>query len=57
MIFAQVGAGVLSIRLQLISILLINITHSVCLIRVKPVSMVAKAHIANRPLLLSRLAL
>ncbi len=44
MIFAQVDAGVLSIGLQ-ISILLINITHSVRLISVKPVGMVAKAHI------------
>ncbi len=45
MIFAQVGAGVLSIRFQRISILLINITHGVCLIRVKPVGVEAKAHI------------
>ncbi len=45
MIFAQVGAGVLSIGLQRISILLINITHSARLIRVKTVGVVAKAHI------------
>ncbi len=45
MIFSKVGAGVLSIGLQRISILLINITHSARLIRAKPVGMVAKAHI------------
>ncbi len=45
MIFAQVGAGVLFIGLQRISILLINITHSARLIRVKPVGVVAIAHI------------
>ncbi len=45
MIYAQVDAGVLSIGLQHISILLINITHSVRLIRVKPVGVVAQAHI------------
>ncbi len=45
MIFAQVDTGVLSIVLQRISILLINITHSVRLIRVKPVGVVAQAYI------------
>ncbi len=45
MIFVQVDAGVLSIGLQCICILLINITHSVRLIRVKPVGVVAQAHI------------
>ncbi len=45
MIFAQVDAGVLSIGLQHIYILLINITHSAHLIRVKPVGVVAQAHI------------
>ncbi len=45
MIFAQVDAEFLSIGLQHISILLINITHSVCLIRVKQVGVVAQAHI------------
>ncbi len=43
MILAQVDSEVLSIRLQHISILLINITHSARLIRVKPVSVVAQA--------------
>ncbi len=46
MIFAQVDARVLSIRLQHISILLINITHGVCIIRFRPVGVVAQAHIA-----------
>ncbi len=46
MIFAQVGAGILSIGLQHIFLLtLVNITHSAHLIRVKPVSVVAQAHI------------
>ncbi len=45
MIFAQVGAGVLSIGLQHVSILLINVTHSARPIRVKPVGVVVKAHI------------
>ncbi len=45
MIFAQVDPWVLFIGLQRVSILLINITHSVHLIRVKPVGMVAQAHI------------
>ncbi len=44
--FVIVGAGVLCIGLQCIILLtLVNITHSAHLIRVKPVGVVALAHI------------